>query len=103
MSFCLCIFFFSSRRRHTTSVSAFLLNRSSDLGIPAEPLRNRLLVLEKWFLENEKTVTQRSEERRVGKECRSRWWPENEKTKKTGRKCTQYKTRTRIGMCIITH
>src|SRR5690242_20847774 len=71
------------------------------LGIPAEPLfrsklRNRLLVLEKWFLENEKTVTQfcrklaaerplkdirdeynypkkkRSEERRVGKEGRSR-------------------------------
>src|SRR5687767_15660369 len=32
------IFFFSSRRRHTRSVSAFLLNRSSDLGIPAEPL-----------------------------------------------------------------
>src|SRR5437899_4464087 len=26
------IFFFSSRRRHTRSVSAFLLNRSSDLG-----------------------------------------------------------------------
>src|SRR5258708_10471593 len=26
-----CIFFFSSRRRHTRSVSAFLLNRSSDL------------------------------------------------------------------------
>src|SRR5690554_2212706 len=33
------IFFFSSRRRHTRSVSAFLLNRSSDLGIPAEPLK----------------------------------------------------------------
>src|SRR5205085_5883674 len=32
------LFFFSSRRRHTSSVSAFLLNRSSDLGIPAEPL-----------------------------------------------------------------
>src|SRR5205823_12186388 len=31
-------FYFSSRRRHTISVSAFLLNRSSDLGIPAEPL-----------------------------------------------------------------
>src|SRR4051812_49977336 len=34
--FCLCLFsrcffFFSSRRRHTRSVSAFLLNRSSDL------------------------------------------------------------------------
>src|SRR5262245_63629499 len=26
------LFFFSSRRRHTISVSAFLLNRSSDLG-----------------------------------------------------------------------
>src|SRR5258708_15261821 len=41
----ICSFFFSSRRRHTISVSAFLLNRSSDLD-------------EKWFLENEKTVTQ---------------------------------------------
>src|SRR4051794_41686724 len=28
---CYCFFFFSSRRRHTRSVSAFLLNRSSDL------------------------------------------------------------------------
>src|SRR5437588_10646646 len=27
------LFFFSSRRRHTTSVSAFLLNRSSDLSV----------------------------------------------------------------------
>src|SRR5438876_9039509 len=27
-------FFFSSRRRHTSSVSAFLLNRSSDLTLP---------------------------------------------------------------------
>src|SRR5438128_5088227 len=30
-SFSCCSFFFSSRRRHTRSVSAFLLNRSSDL------------------------------------------------------------------------
>src|SRR5437660_3498205 len=29
--FCYFYFFFSSRRRHTRSVSAFLLNRSSDL------------------------------------------------------------------------
>src|SRR5206468_4580363 len=28
------LFFFSSRRRHTRSVSAFLLNRSSDLSVP---------------------------------------------------------------------
>src|SRR5439155_23223167 len=46
---------------------------------------------EKWFLENEKTVTQfcrklaaerplkRSEERRVGKDCRSRWAPYEKK------------------------
>src|SRR5438874_9540356 len=33
------IFFFSSRRRHTRSVSAFLLNRSSDL-----------VILVVWFL-----------------------------------------------------
>src|SRR5690348_10676757 len=26
-------------------------------------------------------ATQRSEERRVGKECRSRWWPDHEKEK----------------------
>src|SRR5437868_8181867 len=31
------IFFFSSRRRHTRSVSAFLLNRSSDLQNQNEP------------------------------------------------------------------
>src|SRR5438270_6122909 len=43
---CSVIFFFSSRRRHTRSVSAFLLNRSSDLqwikfmkdGVNATPL-----------------------------------------------------------------
>src|SRR5260370_536804 len=33
-SCCSVIFFFSSRRRHTRSVSAFLLNRSSDLRRP---------------------------------------------------------------------
>src|SRR5205823_8636510 len=83
-------FFFSSRRRHTRSVSAFLLNRSSDLssnscfikltlsdisdesknyldkaGITTACLR----IKSKW--------TARSEERRVGKECRSGWWPYN--------------------------
>src|SRR5205823_8441306 len=31
-------FFFSSRRRHTRSVSAFLLNRSSDLGLTPSQL-----------------------------------------------------------------
>src|SRR5690606_39631758 len=79
-------FFFSSRRRHTISVSAFLLNLSSDLASDVrdefvsvtEKLMDELAqcynVLpqldinntidhrpegdEKWFLENEKTVTQ---------------------------------------------
>src|SRR5699024_11628880 len=41
-------YFFSSRRRHTRSVSAFLLNR-----FPICPEGD-----EKWFLENEKTLTQ---------------------------------------------
>src|SRR5436309_14826787 len=77
---CILYFFFSSRRRHTRSVSAFLLNRSSDLEFVSvtEKLMDELAqcynVLpqldinntidhrpegdEKWFLENEKTVTQ---------------------------------------------
>src|SRR5947208_10033650 len=95
-------FFFSSRRRHTISVSAFLLNRSSDLNI-----QTACLIMEgAEFTENiingverpvkaaelfaftlrvragntdvlndaEENVRQklraRSEERRVGKECR---------------------------------
>src|SRR5262245_12449450 len=33
-----CFFFFSSRRRHTRSVSAFLLNRSSDVRIDTLPI-----------------------------------------------------------------
>src|SRR5689334_4581187 len=42
-------FFFSSRRRHTTSVSAFLLNRSSDLfpfiqEPPSGDLQERVLI-----------------------------------------------------------
>src|SRR5438067_8520066 len=58
------IFFFSSRRRHTRSVSAFLLNRSSDLYnvLPQLDINNTIDHRpegdEKWFLENEKTVTQ---------------------------------------------
>src|SRR5437764_11156160 len=86
-------FFFSSRRRHTRSVPAFLLNRSSDLYVDghkaASDVRDEFVSVteklmdelaqcynvlpqldinntidhrpegdEKWFLENEKTVTQ---------------------------------------------
>src|SRR5947207_12054270 len=110
------IFFFSSRRRHTRSVSAFLLNRSSDLdyfdferiealkpaieacGISTlsqspmlgfhKQMDNRIKLLEEilsfrmqgvefdngdMYVDGHKAASDvRSEERRVGKECRSR-------------------------------
>src|SRR2546430_3887268 len=94
-------FFFSSRRRHTRSVSAFLLNRSSDLitsilsfisgrlallpfliscliwldlvaSLPLIKERILVIILLLHFLS---LMLGRSEERRVGKECRSRWSP----------------------------
>src|SRR5207302_4917116 len=88
-------FFFSSRRQHTRSVSAFLLNRSSDLRKPtalrlvnaeavkilifaAEGLTKRSavgfllrsLIMFQTFISRHNSNF-RSEERRVGKECRS--------------------------------
>src|SRR5437016_13021290 len=100
-------FFFSSRRRHTRSVSAFLLNRSSDLLYfdRKPPLPALTVKLSKYNVDDvalgvcktgaeeagvtevrtslsEKKFELRSEERRVGKECRSRWWPYHEKKKK---------------------
>src|SRR5689334_24334205 len=107
------MFFFSSRRRHTRSVSAFLLNRSSDLNSSRtseaalwpstyiSPLSNStpcirkdrissksLMRLSICFFELNALHTKRqnlfqeldavihllrSEERRVGKESKSRW------------------------------
>src|SRR5207302_3948419 len=74
-------FFFSSRRRHTRSVSAFLLNRSSDLATcrkcPHKVHRMEMkTAISCTILRHTKiliAVGVRSEERRVGKECRSRW------------------------------
>src|SRR5438128_7386200 len=78
-------FFFSSRRRHTRSVSAFLLNRSSDLSDVMSKGKKRPGRAPERFLPLDITslllhvifdarflLRQRSEERRVGKECRSR-------------------------------
>src|SRR5437764_13506708 len=82
-------FFFSSRRRHTRSVSAFLLNRSSDLCVSknvsvscvyAQETLTFLLTQKKTCVKN--YVQKRSEERRVGKECRSGWSPDHKKKKK---------------------
>src|SRR5699024_11387606 len=68
-------FFFSSRRRHTRSVSAFLLNRSSDLiNIKLmDELAQCYNVLPQLDINNtidHRPEGDRSEERRVGKECR---------------------------------
>src|SRR5205807_6301861 len=97
-------FFFSSRRRHTRSVSAFLLNRSSDLADGwfivfdtltldddrLEAFYDNPNALRDYFRDIGRMVLAaegrkandshadcyqyfRSEERRVGKECRF-WW-----------------------------
>src|SRR5690349_19292037 len=44
------LFFFSSRRRHTRSVSAFLLNRSSDLAIQRLMNAMRQAHADGWFI-----------------------------------------------------
>src|SRR5204863_5633360 len=92
------VFFFSSRRRHTRSVSAFLLNRSSDLEKtvtqfcrklaaerPLKDIRDEYnyhkkkgikdecsRLLEASTMKSRRGFAIRSEERRVGKECRYR-------------------------------
>src|SRR5438094_9380694 len=99
--FSLFFFFFSSRRRHTRSVSAFLLNRSSDLCehfLPKKLFRIRMsrnfgmkmLTMTNLSTECLIQLTKlgydatpfRSEERRVGKEGRYRWWPGHLKKRK---------------------
>src|SRR5437868_15520986 len=85
----ICFFFFSSRRRHTSSVSAFLLNRSSDLksgsaGMPRFFVPEHGTMFTLALVRFPPTATKeiqylnakgalRSEERRVGKECSSLW------------------------------
>src|SRR6266496_4147365 len=70
------IFFFSSRRRHTRS----LRDWSSDGALPisSRPCSadsSRKHGPPSRSLRNAETGVSRSEERRVGKECRSRWSP----------------------------
>src|SRR5437762_5427332 len=52
------LFFFSSRRRHTRSVSAFLLNRSSDLDAGFENQKE----LTKMQLDNQKEIAEMQNE-----------------------------------------
>src|SRR5437016_8714930 len=92
-----CVFFFSSRRRHTRLVSDWSSDVcSSDLKLAgalafrigefskepiavvtpiAEMLEISALDRRPESLETDAKASVRSEERRVGKECRSRWSP----------------------------
>src|SRR5436190_23704139 len=80
-------FFFSSRRRHTRSVSAFLLNRSSDLASRLTKLGYDATPFNQILKQNAKREMRlrlgkvRSEERRVGKECSSLGSAPHEKKK----------------------
>src|SRR5204863_5131221 len=76
-----CYFFFSSRRRHTRSLRDWSSDVcSSDLkktgafalGFSADLARRPV-----FFVSPAGSSSARSEERRVGKECRSRWWPDH--------------------------
>src|SRR5258705_8292720 len=69
--------FFSSRRRHTRCLSDWSSDVcSSDLLLGTVGMHNETLVLLGRVGAAEKVrESRRSEERRVGKECRSRWSP----------------------------
>src|SRR5438105_15924352 len=73
-------FFFSSRRRHTRSTRDWSSDVcSSDL----EPCGGGSAAFHALQLLPHPSIAadHRSEERRVGKECRSRWWTYREKKK----------------------
>src|SRR5690348_18387638 len=81
-----CFFFFSSRRRHTRWTGDWSSDVcSSDLHrIRLRRARDRARSW--WDHRGRVTATnsrRRSEERRVGKECRSRWLPEQIKKKRS--------------------
>src|SRR3972149_3718604 len=69
-------FFFSSRRRHTRFDCDWSSDVcSSDLGVAYHEHNKERLKLVPVDDENAQNGKGRSEERRVGKECRSRWSP----------------------------
>src|SRR5437867_13417678 len=89
-------FFFSSRRRHTRSYGdwssdvcssdLFKVKTRRPLGAPVPACGERARRQRGWhWLRGRRKrlrCRKRSEERRVGKECRCRWWAEHEKKKK---------------------
>src|SRR5205085_4913494 len=84
--FCFFFFFFSSRRRHTrfdcdwssdvcSSDLVSVRNRLVHIGPEAANLSKERHNTALGFIVCRNGVLVRSEERRVGKECRSRWAP----------------------------
>src|ERR1022692_5050283 len=102
-------FFFSSRRRHTrlqgdwsSDVVLFRSGAGRDRGMA---VRRRF---RRWGGSAGVGRGCRSEERRVGKECRSRWWPYHYKKKKKRKRinceCSEaYAVRGRwgLGCCTV--
>src|SRR5205807_10432438 len=84
-------FFFSSRRRHTRLqgdwssdvCSSDLSPPQRSLPPPSLPTQPPRLHLQTTRTRSHRCTPERSEERRVGKECRSRWSPEHSKKKKS--------------------
>src|SRR5438309_11600916 len=86
VDFFVIFFFFSSRRRHTRwncdwssdVCSSDLLAAEADVHVGAAAPAAAVVVA----VVVQAVALPRSEERRVGKECRSRWAPDDEKKKK---------------------
>src|SRR4051812_50195490 len=92
------VFFFSSRRRHTRltcdwssdvcSSDLFWGASTATVNAPqnASMYRPESHVLNDAILQAALELAKRSEERRVGKECRSRWWADHLKEKNRDRR-----------------
>src|SRR6266487_4868538 len=97
-------FFFSSRRRHTSWTGDWSSDVcSSDLN--AEALYDLGLALKQQDEFDQAERALRSEERRVGNECRSRWSPYHSKNKKTappGPQHVEEKNRTLVSSATAT-
>src|SRR6266699_5935954 len=77
-----CFFFFSSRRRHTRCGRDWSSDVCSSDLIAYTYLQEGHPFYVLTFPTANRTWAMRSEERRVGKECRSRWSPYHSKKKK---------------------
>src|SRR5690625_7121515 len=93
----LVLFFFSGRRRHTRwprdwssdvcssdlPTALILGNEKDGVSVRAASLADGHVIIPMLGMVQSLniSVAARSEERRVGKECRSRWWPYRERKK----------------------